>query len=199
MMAPRQFDGARGRTRRQQEICARGAMSGSACHGPPNLEPRCGIRQAPGHAKVAGNHPRDPIPAALVALPNIVDESRGEEIAFRVFPGDEPARCVRAVQDVTCVLRGEEVEQGIAEPFPGERVVRVRGEARGMTKLADTLADHSTRSKTSSCTARMIQVIGLRPTKLRRKRTMSGANPTRASMSRSWVETGSGASPQTIL
>lgn len=174
-------------------------MCGSAGHSSSNLEPGCGICEPAGQAEMAGDHPRNPVPAALVALANVVDESRGNKIALGMPPDDEPACGVRAVQDVARMLHREEVEQWIREPLPGERVVLVRGEACGMTKLANPFADHNTRSKTSSCTARMIQVIGLRPTKLSRKRTMSGAKPTRASSSRSWVEMGSGARPQTIL
>ena len=174
-------------------------MTGSAGHGSSNLEPGCGIREAPGQAKVAGEHPRNPVSAPLMPLPNVVQEGGGKQIRGSVVANHEPARGVRAVQDVACMLRREKLEQGIREALASEPIVRVGGKAGGMTELAQPLADHSTRSKTSSCTARMIQVMGLRPTKLRRKRTMSGANPTRASISRSWVEIGSGASPQTIL
>ena len=168
-------------------------------HRSSHLPPRIRGSDAPRDAGMAGEDVDHAIDATLVALADVVEGCCRDQVGVVVAAIQQPPRRIRAVDDVARVLGGKQLVEGGREPGTPEREIVVGRDTVCMTELADPVSNHRTRLNTSSWTARMIQVMGLRPTKLSKNNTIRGIHCTRASRSRSCWEMGSGARPQTTL
>jgi hypothetical protein len=117
---------------------------------PPKLHFRVRRRQDPPDPNQGSDDVSHAVHASLLALPDIVEEGRPDEVRVVVTTVEQPTGRIRRVDDITWFLAEEQVEQRGLQVVLGEGSLGGAGGNTVAKELACPLSHQNNRSKMPS-------------------------------------------------
>ena len=139
MMAAGEVDNPLARPRRLKGSRARFGMGPRTFDGPPHGEAGGGAGEPCFEVRSLREHQDRAVESALLALADIMEERRLEQVRVVVSVFQQPSRSRRRVDGIPRMLRREELEERGLEPLARQGEVPRGREAAGVRELAEAM------------------------------------------------------------